>query len=192
MLAYEGLVKKTARMLVDGTHPDMRGRRPIEASEEDIEQELRIKVLRALRAFDPTKVRAARRRSVRGHSHRDLYVNMCVRDKAKDIAKLRRRNDEYIEDFNAPNRRRNDEDDWFEDRYLSQTAEEAFSAVEDELPQLPPSITEKERSVMTLMFGEHRQTDIARILGLSKREVESAVRQIRVKMAAFRPAPATV
>lgn len=191
MLAYEGLVKATARMLVDGTHPDMRGRQPIEDSLEDVEQVLRIKVLRALRAYDPSRVK---KRGARGRNPRDLYVNMCVRDKAKDIAKLRRRHDQYIEDFTSGTREGYlgvSRVNTIEDRYLSQTAEEAFAEVEDELPALPASITEKERSVLMLMFGEHRQTEIARMLGLSKREVESAVRQIRVKMARFRPVPAT-
>lgn len=192
LLAYEGLVKQTARMLVDGTHPDMNGRKPIEEPLEDIEQVLRIKVLRALRAFDPAKVRGDHRRSVRGFSRRDLYVNMCVRDQAKDIAKKRRRHDQYIEDYrdSEPHSDRNSgKNDKFDTRYLSETAEQAFAEVEDEFPQLPATITEKERGVLTLMYAEHRQTEIARILGLSKREVESAVRQIRVKLAAFRPAP---
>jgi RNA polymerase sigma factor (sigma-70 family) len=191
LLCYEGLVKQTARMLIDGTHPDMRGRKPMEWEEEDVEQVLRIKVLAALRVYDPSRWK---KRGARGQSPRDMYVYMAVRDKCKDLVKLRRRHDRYIEDL-APGEGPRDgvgnglggQRDRFEARYLCETADQAFAEVEDALPPLPATLTERERKVLLLMYEEHRQTEIARMLGFSKREVESAVRQIRVKMAAWRP-----
>lgn len=185
---YEGLVIQTARLIVTGKHPFMKDRRPVEESQEDIEQIIRIKVLRALRAFDPDKVKGHAIRTVRGFPRRDQYVNMCVQDQVKDIVKKRRRGELYIEDFSGD--QDGTGDDWFEARFLSETAEQAFCEVEDELPDLPDTLTEKERKVMLLMYSEHRQTDIARMLELSKREVEGAVRQIRAKLSVWRLAEA--
>lgn len=183
---YEGLVKKTARMLVGGTHPTMLGRPPIEIDIDDVEQILWIKVLKGLRAFDPDKARASRRR---GRSACDLYINMVVQDQAKDIATKRRRGEAYIEDYtNAPGGANERRDDSFEGRYLSEDHDEVYGEAEDEPPLIPNTLTERERHVLVLLYRQHKQTEIAVQLGLTKREVESVVRQIRTKLQDWRPA----
>lgn len=194
MRGYEGLVKKTALMLKTGEHPDLHGKAPVEADLEDIEQLLRLKVMKAVQSFDPSRAKAGAAVK-RGRSARDGYVNMCLRDQAKDIAKKKRRGELFIEDI-APvsfgdSARNGGSDmgfrDKFTERYLSADHEEVFHDVEQELPVIPSTLSDRERLVLVLMYRSYRQTEIAVRLGITKREVESAVRAIRSKMADWRP-----
>lgn len=190
MQSYEGLVKKTALMLKTGEHPDLHGKAPVEMDIEDIEQLLRIKVAKAVRAFDPSRSKAVGRN---GRSRRDAYVNMCLRDQAKDIAKKKRRGEMFIDDIapvemadggasNGGGPR-----DRFDERYLSTDHEEVFREVEAEIPLIPNTLTVREKAVLALMYRDYKQTEIAVELGITKREVESAVRSIRSKLSDWRP-----
>lgn len=189
MYAYEGLVHRTAQLLKSGEHPEMRGRLPIEDDLEDVEQVLRMKVAKALQAWDPAKSKG---KSKNGRSPRDLYVHMCLRDRAKDVAKRRRRLDVYIEDvapvhgYDVDVKGGSAPRDRFDERYLSQTAEEAYSEIEEDRPDLPDTFTARECDVALRMYEGRKQTEIPALLDISKREVETAVRAIRTKLAAAR------
>lgn len=116
---------------------------------------------------------------------------MCVRDQAKDVATKRRRSESYIEDLATPSENGNSNSsrrDIFEGRYLSEDHDEVYGEAEDEPPLIPNTLTERERHVLVLLYRQHKQTEIAVQLGLTKREVESVVRQIRTKLQDWRPA----
>lgn len=192
---YEGLVFRTAQLLVSGEHPECHGR-PVELEEDDVRQLLRMKVHYALKRYDPKKVvkkytsGAQRYGSVTAADKaRDGYINMSLRDTVKDIVKRKRRNELHIEDVapadtgHSPGAAR----DKFDQRYLSVEHDEVFAEVEDEFPDLPNTLSARERQVMALMYRDFRQTEIAQILELTKREVESAVRGVRTKLADWRP-----
>lgn len=169
---YEGLIFKTALMLHGHVEDDL----------EDIQQILRIKVFRALLAFNPT-------RAVR--LSRDNYVFMCLRDQAKDLAKRRKRRELYIEDL-APAAAAADSAgllsrDWFDERYLSSSRDEVYSTVEDDDCLIPNTLSELEVEIVVLLYGDYRQTEIATRLGLGKRDMELAMRSIRQKLADWKP-----
>lgn len=170
---FEGLVFSTAQRLV---------RQGVEADREDIEQLLRVKIWKAIRAYDPAKTKMPLER----------YAFMCAFDQAKDIAKRKKRGELFIEDV-APSS--SDEDaptDRFHERYLSADHSQVYGDVDDGELHLPNTLTERELSVLTLMRESYRQTEIAVELHITKREVESAVRGIRTKLADWRPSNSQV
>lgn len=170
---YEGLIFTTARMLI---------RQGVEEELEDIQQILRLKVWRAIERFSPDRARG---------NTRDKYVFMCVMDAKKDIAKKKRRGELFIEDV-APTSVTSDDgvdsvSDRFHARYLSTDHEQVYGDVDDGEVHLPNTLSEREKAVLGLMRDHYRQTEIADVLGITKREVESAVRSIRTKLADWRP-----
>jgi RNA polymerase sigma factor (sigma-70 family) len=169
---YEGLIFTTAQRLV---------RQGVEAEMEDIQQILRIRVWKAIERFDASRGKP-----------RDKYVFMVVFDGAKDIAKKKRRGELLIEDIAPANLSDRGSDspaprDKFEERYLSADHEEVYGEVDEGELHLPNTLNERERGVLDLMRRHYRQTEIADVLGITKREVESAVRGIRIKLADWRP-----
>lgn len=149
---------------------------------EDIQQVLRIRAWKAIRAYNPEKARGM---------NRDRYVFMCVKDGSKDLGKRKRRGELFIEDV-APTSVTSDEGvdtvtDRFHARYLSTDHDQVFGEVDDGEIHLPNTLTSRERGVLGLMRDHYRQGEIAEMLGVSKREVESAVRGIRTKLADWRP-----
>lgn len=198
MSHYEGLVCRTAQLLVSGEHPECKGR-PVETEEDDVRQVLRMKVHYALKRYDPGKVvkkyASGTQRygsSTAADKARDGYINMAVRDASKDVVKRKRRGELHIEDI-APAANSRDTTvlrDKFDERYLSVAHDEAFTEVEDEFPELPNTLTALERQVTGLMFDGFRQTEISVKLAITKRETESAVRGIRAKLADWRPSGA--
>jgi len=170
--SYEGLIFSTAQRLI---------RSGVEAEMEDIQQILRIKVWKGIVAYNPDKARGMTR---------DRYCFMVLRDQAKDIAKKKRRGELHIEDV-APATQFDDDGyaprDKFEQRYLSSDSDQEYAAVEDDLPNLPNTLTDRERVVLDLMRDGYRQTEIGPILNITKRDVESSVRGIRAKLADWKP-----
>lgn len=171
---YEGLIYKTASMIVD----QLRTRQfdpPIELGLDDIRQRLRIKVWKGLESYD--RVRA------RGAGTMRAYVFMCVTNEKKDILKLRRRADAHIEDEVTVD----DLPDAFELRYLSADPEQVFASVEAEQLELPASLTVLERQVIGLLYEGLMQTEVRSALSLSVRAISEVVSSIREKMADWRP-----
>lgn len=170
MRRYEGLIFKTAQMHAHA----------IEDDPEDVRQILRIKVWRALVAYDAS----------RSQMSRDRFVFMVLTNQVKDLKKRKRRGELHIEDV-AP-RGRNQygtagQRDWFDQRYLSEDHEQVYGDVEDDDLVVPSTLTPLERRVVALLFRDYKQTEAARQLGLETREVERAVRSIREKLADWKP-----
>lgn len=163
---YEGLIHRTAGIYA----------RYVEEEYEDIVALFRIKVWRALESFDPSKTTIAR----------ENYVFMCVKNQAKDLVKRRKRNHAYIEDYREPtggadlNR--------FDGHYLAMTEERAFEELFDELPLIPSTLTDLEREVVALLYLDYTQRESADLLGVSRSEMERAMKSVRAKLADWRPA----
>lgn len=172
---YEGLVRSSASRYVSimaGKGMDF----------DDICQVFRIKVWKALEAYDPTRCRTSL----------EKWVFLCVRNEGKDLVK--RRHPEFdalhIEDVapvrdiatSMPSPR-----DAFEMRYLSADEDSAFEAVLNDKPHVPNTLNHNERRVLILMYNEYRQAEIGPKLNLSPGQVKTAVKGIRAKMADWCP-----
>jgi RNA polymerase sigma factor (sigma-70 family) len=165
---YDGLVCATARRCVAFCEDDY----------DDVVQVLRVKVWQALRAYDPQKTR----------TDRDHYVFMCVRDRAKDVVKKKKRNQLHIEDLRVTSTT-----DRFDARYLCSTREANYAAIEDDDDPLA-GLDELEREIAQMLTADYKQAQVARALGLQKVEMDRAMKSIRCKLAALRPAaePVTI
>lgn len=163
---YEGLVRATAQRLC---YLD---------EFEDIAQLLRIKVLKALRAYDPERARGLAQ---------DNYVFMCVRDMAKDVAARKRLSTSSLQELRE--RRRPPVwdvglkiEDWFDGRFCRQYEEDALRVVFDQ-DYLPDTLTGDEEWVARALGLGLKQAEIARGAGVDVRRVEVIVRHLRVKLA---------
>jgi RNA polymerase sigma factor (sigma-70 family) len=166
---YEGLVRATANRIAPF----------VEMSVEDVEQRLRIKVWRALSTFNPSHGRAE-----------DQYVLSCVFNEKKDILALRRRGEGSLDALITPEDRKRNRGDAFEEQYLSVAADQVYASVEEDDLCLPSTLTRDELQVVIRLYAQRYQTEIALELGLSKGEMEKAMRSIRQKLADWRPSEA--
>lgn len=167
LAGYEGLIYTTAKLVCE---------RGVEMELEDVQQLLRIKAWKAIDRFNPELGLPL-----------DRYVFMCVFDERKTIEKKKRRYESYLED-EAPAGGNDELTDSFTQRYLSVDGAAVYAEIEDELPELPITLSTRQRWVLTLLMRDYRQGEIAEALDISKREVESSVRSLRAKMADWRPA----
>jgi RNA polymerase sigma factor (sigma-70 family) len=179
---YEGIVRQTAGMFHG----------MVEEEFEDVCQILRMKAWRALVSFDVDKATAGK-----GLLHRDgdhkcrcaqcRYVFACIRNQVKDLQKRNRRNLLFIEDVAPHNANGNGVvRDAFEMRYLEMTPDQAYKSVEDEFA-LPNTLDSRERKVVAMLYLSFDYGEIASVVGCSHREVSTAVRSIKEKMADWRP-----
>jgi RNA polymerase sigma factor (sigma-70 family) len=136
---------------------------------EDIVSILRIKVWRALCAFDPARSSMPVQR----------YVFSCVKNQAKDLVKKRRRNEVYIEDI------AHGESDvaYFDRGAGSAGADQVYADVERELPQLPSTLTNLEREIIVRLYLDLTQRQVAATLCISRTEMDRSMRSIREKLA---------
>lgn len=163
---YEGLITTTASRLLGAG---------VEMEFDDIAQMLRIKVWRALDSFDPSRSRMPRQN----------YVFMCLRDQAKDLGKRKRYGTRSLDGLLGEGEQLRDR---FEAQHgLSVSHDEAFSVVEDDSCAVPNTLTAVERDVVLWLYRDYRQSEVARQLGLDKREMERLMRSIRQKLADWRP-----
>lgn len=166
---YEGLVKTTAS----------RYHEIVQEEFEDCCQVLRLKVVQALRSYDPEKATQDINR----------YVFSCVRNQVKDLLKRQRRDDLYIEDI-APVGSDHDGDmprDGFMAEYMREEEEAAFAEILVETPLIPSTLTWTEKHVLVFLYLGIHQADMAERLDVSRREVARAVRSIKLKMADWAP-----
>lgn len=166
---YEGLIRKTASIYAPYVDEDF----------EDIVAIFRVKVWRALQAFDPA----------RSSMPVERYVFSCVKNRAKDLLRRRKRSEVYIDDARA-SRVNREEAAVFnaEPDFLGAVShDDVFGAVENERPSLPATLTQRERAVLALLYLEFSQRESAERLGLTRGEMERAVRSIRSKMSDWRP-----
>lgn len=162
---FEGLVFRTAQMYAPYIQED----------EEDIRQVLRIKVWRALSAYDDTKATQSVER----------FVFSCVKNQVKDLLKKKKRPEDFIEDkapADEPMRR-----EGWELRHLSADPDQVFATVEEEGLPLPSTLTSLERQVAVLLVADYNQTEVAKLLGVTRQKVRAAHAQVKVKMADWNP-----
>lgn len=166
LASYEGLVFRTAQMYAPMVQEDV----------DDIRQLLRIKVWQALSAYDPAKATQTR----------EKYVFMCVKNRVKDLLKKKKRPECFIED-EAPADRPISRERW-ELENLSAAPDQVYGAVEDEGLPLPSTLTVFERRVLVLLvMDSYTQTEVAKILGVTRAKVRAAHAEVAVKMADWAP-----
>lgn len=176
---YRSLIYKTATLVVA----------LVEDEFDDVVQVLSIKVWRAVLAFDAERWT----RSTDPARARDAYVFMCLTNQVKDLKSKKRRSKlelslELVAD--------GDEKSGFKsrDRFeaahgLSVDADVVYAAVEEVAPLLPNTLTDQEREIVALLTCDFKQTEAATLLGLGKRDMERAMRSIRLKLADWKPSP---
>lgn len=190
--SYEGLIFRTAQKLrepltlvIDGERKTLPA---VTMEQEDVEQILRLKLWRALRAFKPDRIRKRGETRIEAENR---YVFMCLTDQGKDLRKRKRTNDLHLEDL-APA----DMDgpssgvqsrDRFEQRYLSSSEDSVYGHIEDEGLVLPSTLNELEVQVVVLLTGDWKQAEVARRLSIERREMEKVMRSIRLKLADWKP-----
>jgi RNA polymerase sigma factor (sigma-70 family) len=167
---YEGLIHKTASMCAPRVQEEY----------EDIVAIFRIKVWRALEAYDPSRSTVPVRR----------YVFSCVKNQEKDLLKRKRRNEVSLDAMIGLD----DElaHDSFECAYLAVSVEVTYAEVERELPLLPSTLSSREREVLLCLYTGLSQRETAVRLVLRVTDVERAVKGIRSKMADWRPGAVTI
>lgn len=178
---YEGLVIKTSSMYVD-----IIGRHDFD----DIAQVLRVKVWKALEAWDPEEPRT-RKRIASGQKTeeqlRDAFVFGCVRNQVKDLLKRNKDDDLFIEDMSAPAGENQRTVDRFELHYLIDDPDLVFHEAEDSAPLIPNTLNHNERLVLTCAYAGLNGPETAARIGMSKGRVASVMRSLREKLGDWRP-----
>jgi RNA polymerase sigma factor (sigma-70 family) len=170
---YEALVRKTASMIAS----------EVELDYEDICQRFRIKAWKAIQAFEGK--RDVNRVGV------DRFVFACITNEKKDILKMVRRNEAFIEDL-APSGADGYENgritrQEFEAHYLQETHDQAFHGVEEEMPLIPSTLSQLERQIVHFLYLGYDYSEISSALQIARKEVAPLVRGIREKMADWKP-----
>lgn len=171
---YEGLVFKTASLVMEqrgGNTDDF----------EDVRQDLRITVWKALVAFSPAKAKQPI----------DKFVFTCLTNRVKDIHRKRRLPEISMEDV-APNGSSGFDNhvvtrDEFEAEHLAVEAELVFASVEEHALILPSTLSHDERQIVLLLYCDRTQTEAAEELGLTRSQMETRVKRIREKLGDWRP-----
>jgi RNA polymerase sigma factor (sigma-70 family) len=171
---YEGLVIKTSSMYVGIVrHMDF----------EDLCQVLRVKVWRALEAFDPSQYPSDRRLKAM-----DSFIFGCVRNQVKDLLKRNKVQDLYIDDLaasdGAPDPALRDR---FEFRYLQASEELIFKEAEESDPLIPNTLNDNERLVLICTYLGYNGPETSERLGIGRRQVAAIMRTLREKMSDWRP-----
>lgn len=170
--AYEGLVFKTAEMFSA----------MVGLEREDMQQELRIKIIKAKRTFDPRRSKMTER----------AYIFSCVTNLVKDLKKHAARRSgirvEHIEDHVV-------KDDTayerlslsasFEFRYMHVTEAEAYRLLE--AFTMPATVTAEESRIAAFLVMGYDHQEVADLLGVAKTQVTASVKNVREKLADWRP-----
>lgn len=169
---YEALCRSTARMIADKVE---------KMDYDDICQRFRMRAWYAIGKYDGSRDRVGI----------DRFVFACIQNEKKDLLKRVKRNEALIEDL-APSGDAGYEfgvitRQEFENRYLQETAEQAFHSVEEELPFLPSTLSTLERQVVHFLYLAYDYGEISITLGIARKEVAPLVRAIREKMADWKP-----
>lgn len=177
---YEGLVRKKAARLENVTEEEF----------DDICQFLRIKVWKAIDAFDHSRVKTASKFTPDEQLERFVYG--CVVNATKDVLKKKRHGILFIED-EAPikdvdvNRFEGGMRDKFERQYLC--VENPYAMVEEGvLPFVPSTLSDTERRVLFLLVLDFKPAEIAVQVGVRHKDVWALTKGIREKMADWNPA----
>lgn len=167
---YEGLCRKTASLYVHHVEMDY----------EDIVQTLRIKAWKALGAHDPAKVKT---QTV------ERFVFMCLRNACKDLVRRRPRGEVFLDDL-MPDDHEASPLEWL--LQLAADHEQTFGGVEDDELLIPCTLSDLEQRIIGWLYLDRTQKEVSALLGLTRAEMERAVKTIRQKMADWEPSTAQV
>lgn len=194
LVHYEGLIAKTAQLL--------HGENGIEFYElDDLKQAYALKVLQALRSFDPAKLRS------RNSPHRNTptcrcarcrYVFQCVCNLTKDLKQRKRRGERFIDDlctsspdFDTRTGGLPSRDSW-EAQHLAADHDLVYAEVEVDSVQLPNTLAAGERDVVVHLYAGYKMTEIMRLLKIGRNEYDARMAGIEAKLSDWRPGPAAV
>lgn len=171
---YEGLVGKTALMF----------HQQVGLEYEDMRQELYIKVVKAVRAYNPARSKQTQK----------AFVYSCIANLVKDLKRdAARRNGRFQVTYIEDQRYRDTHGtayaastSVFEARYQHTTHEQVFGGVEDDFV-LPSTVTAEEERVLFFLLLDYAQTEIAVVLELEYGAVMKCVRSLREKLADWKP-----
>jgi hypothetical protein len=174
---YEGLIFSTAIIIAE---------KGVEIDVDDIRSMLRVKVWRTLLKFDA---------SHESGLARDNFVFGCLCNYKKDLLKRPRRFESSVEAMRAKYHGafgsrgeavERDGSNSFDLRYLSVDEDQVYAGVGDDMP-LPSTLTDLERHVVLMMYGDFTMREIDLATGFSRGKREQVVRSIRTKYLDWRP-----
>lgn len=166
LTAYEGLVGKTTLMFAAQVGLDP----------EDMRQELWVKIIKARRSYSTSRSRMTER----------AFVYACMANFVKDLKRDAARRAagrleiSHIEDFMANG-------EGFELRYRHATHDEVYGPIDDGSFTMPATVTPDEQEIIFLLVLGYAQTEIALQLGIEYGEVVKSMRQLRQKLADWKP-----
>lgn len=178
---FEGLVFSTARMFAS----------QVKREEDDLAQELRIVVWRAVRKHDPTRSSLSLERYVFG------CLTNKIRDYKRDAAREHDRRERFgvgflhIEDMrliSTDSDLGGDRQEAFDSRYNFMAREEVYGRIEDGLFELPSTVTEQEADVLVMLMMDLTKPEIMLRLSLTRARVDACVDALREKFADWKPA----
>lgn len=166
----------------------------VRREEEDLAQELRVRVWRAAVTYDSRKSRLSLERYV------FQAVTNKIKDFKRDAAREARRREEngltflHIEDMRLPaapieeqHITRRVTQEAFDGRYNFIARDEVYGCIEEGLFILPATVTAREADVLVLLMMGIGKPEVALRLGLSRAEVDRCVAVLRVKFGDWRP-----
>ena len=177
---YEGLIHSTARR-----YEEQANRKGVEF--DDFVQILRIRVWKAIEAYDPARSSMVLR----------AFVFGCVTNQVKDVLKNRTKaealrshhpGEVHLDDLLPVRKEEGGTGDRGADsshnalRFLSVSEEQAYSELDEDETELPDSLTPAERTVALMLIEDYTQPLIAQHLGCRLSEVRSHISSIRLKM----------
>jgi DNA-directed RNA polymerase specialized sigma24 family protein len=176
--AFEGLVFSTARMFAA----------QVRREEEDLAQELRVRVWRAVATYDSSKTQLSLERYV------FIAVTNKIKDAKRDAAReleRRRRHSVsfvYIEDMNTGfNEGRMPTQEIFDGFFNFATREQVYGHIDEGLLTLPSTVTGREANVVVLLMQGLSRPEITGRVGPGPPDVDACVRSLREKFADWRP-----
>jgi len=173
--SFEGLVVSTARMFAS----------QVRMEEDDLAQELRIKVWTVIPKYDPTRSPLTLER----------YVFGALTNKIKDFKRgagreAKRRVTFGIEFLHIEDMRGSESlprQEAFDGQFHYVERDEVFEQIEEGKFVLPAGVTATEARVLVLLMTDHSKGEIALRLGITKTEVFRAMTALREKFADWRP-----
>lgn len=168
MERFRGLVHKTASLIEADLEDDY----------DDIVQILWMKCWYASLRYDADASRMTLER----------YVFMCMKNAVKDLQKKRVRGEASLEELqNSEGSLGFKSQDKFDGKYLAVQDDVVYAEVEAEPLHLPNTLTDRERDVVMLLAADFSQTEARALLGIDKRGMEKVMRDVRVKLADWKP-----
>lgn len=171
---FEGLVAQTARMFAS----------MVKMEEEDLKQELRVKVWWAMKRYDPARDRVGLKN----------YVYGCVANKVKDFKRNAARRAAYGVEFEYIEDRLAHADDemsaHFTGQHMSVAHDDVYGRIDEGVLTLPSTITRGEAHVLILLMFEMSKPEIMLRLAMPRPDVEAAIRSVRIKLADWNPGDA--